>query len=392
MLMACLLGAAAVAQAADYLLPETICLTPKGDALVIGERGAGKVSVRDFQGKELRSVTAVKKVGGFLGLFREERTLPVTGIAMAQDGTLFYTADDGNEGVLFREGEDPVPAGNRPMTPTLSPDGKYVYVCDRFGAKVRKFDAKTLECLAEAPAVREANGCALGKDGKLLFVINMLPDDAAEPVKYVAARVTVIDTATFKVLDNVHLPDVVLPKALWPTYGLDMSTHLPPYDFCYCPRCKAAFGKEPDPADPAWADFRLTQVAAVANTVADAVRAACASCRAAPTTPSRLSATSPPAPRPPSTPSSSPPAPASPKTAPTRRCATSKRPPRPAPKTRAPTSTWPSPSSVCRPPTLTAPSPPSSTSRASSSAASAPSPSSAASTWNNPNRAPPWTP
>ena len=93
------------------------------------------------------------------------------------------------------------------MTPTLSPDGKYVYVCDRFGAKVRKFDAKTLECLAEAPAVREANGCALGKDGKLLFVINMLPDDAAEPVKYVAARVTVIDTATFKVLDNVHLPD-----------------------------------------------------------------------------------------------------------------------------------------------------------------------------------------
>ena len=165
-------------------------------------RGTGKVSVRDFQGKELRSVTAVKKVGGFLGLFREERTLPVTGIAMAQDGTLFYTADDGNEGVLFREGEDPVPAGNRPMTPTLSPDGKYVYVCDRFGAKVRKFDAKTLECLAEAPAVREANGCALGKDGKLLFVINMLPDDAAEPVKYVAARVTVIDTATFKVLDS----------------------------------------------------------------------------------------------------------------------------------------------------------------------------------------------
>lgn len=106
-LMACLLGAAAVAQAADYLLPETICLTPKGDALVIGERGAGKVSVRDFQGKELRSVTAVKKVGGFLGLFREERTLPVTGIAMAQDGTLFYTADDGNEGGAFPRGRGP---------------------------------------------------------------------------------------------------------------------------------------------------------------------------------------------------------------------------------------------------------------------------------------------
>ncbi|HIV09117.1 MAG TPA: hypothetical protein IAC79_03270 [Candidatus Spyradenecus faecavium] len=82
-------------------------------------------------------------------------------------------------------------------------------------------------------------------------------------------------------LDYIRLPDVVLPKALWPTYGLDMSTLLPPYDFCYCPRCKAAFGKEPDPADPAWADFRLTQVAAVANTVADAVRAAGKPCGAA---------------------------------------------------------------------------------------------------------------
>ena len=82
-------------------------------------------------------------------------------------------------------------------------------------------------------------------------------------------------------LDYIRLPDVVLPKALWPTYGLDMSTLLPPYDFCYCPRCKAAFGKEPDPNDPAWADFRLKQVADVANTVADAVRAAGKPCGAA---------------------------------------------------------------------------------------------------------------
>ena len=82
-------------------------------------------------------------------------------------------------------------------------------------------------------------------------------------------------------LDYIRLPDVVLPKALWPTYGLDMSTLLPPYDFCYCPRCKAAFGKEPDPADPAWADFRLAQVAAVANAMADAARAAGKPCGAA---------------------------------------------------------------------------------------------------------------
>ena len=204
MMFACLLAATATAWGADYLLPETIRLTPDGQGLIIGERGAGTVSVRDFQGKELRAVKAIKKTGGFLGLFQDETTLPVTGIAAAPDGTLYYTADDGNEGRLFREDGEWVVTGNRPMTPTLSPDGKYVYVCNRFDANVQKYDAQTLELLATAPAIREANGCALGQDGKLLFVINMLPDDAAEPVKYVAAKVTIVDTATFKVLDSAE--------------------------------------------------------------------------------------------------------------------------------------------------------------------------------------------
>ncbi len=82
-------------------------------------------------------------------------------------------------------------------------------------------------------------------------------------------------------LDYIRLPDVVLPKALWKTYGLDMRRTLPPYDFCYCPRCKAAFGREPSPDDPAWAEFRLARVAAVADALADVARAAGKPCGAA---------------------------------------------------------------------------------------------------------------
>lgn len=205
-LLVCLLATLSFAKA-GALLPETVCMTPKGDALVVGERGGCRVSVRDFTGKALKTCAAFKREGGFLGLFAKTVPLPVTGVAAAPDGTLFYTADDGNEGRLFREDGASVVSGNCPMTPVVSPDGKYVYVCNRFDANVRKYDARTLEPLAVARAVREANGCALGKDGKLLFVINMLPDDAAEPVGHVAARVTVIETETFKVLGNIHLPD-----------------------------------------------------------------------------------------------------------------------------------------------------------------------------------------
>ncbi len=97
-----------------------------------------------------------------------------------------------------------------------------------------------------------------------------------------ARRLAAIPEVDAVQLDYIRLPDVILPKALWPTYGLDMSALLPPYDFCYCPRCRAAFGDDsPDPADPAWAEFRLGQVAAVANAVADAVRAAGKPCGAA---------------------------------------------------------------------------------------------------------------
>ena len=206
LIVACLLGFA-VAARAEYLLPETLCLMPGGEALLVGEKGAGRASVRDFRGKELRAYEAVKESGGFLGLFKTKTPLPVTGATAAPDGTVFYTADDGNAGRLYRQDGAFVVTGNCPMTPTVSPDGKSVYVCNRFDNNVQKYDAKTLELLATAPAVREANGCALGKDGKLLFVINMLPADAAEPVKYVAAKVTVVDAASFKVLDNVHLPD-----------------------------------------------------------------------------------------------------------------------------------------------------------------------------------------
>ena len=203
--MAVWMGYAAFA--ADILLPETMSMMPDGKSVAIGERRAGRVTVRDFDGKVLRTVSVTKTSGGFLGVGGTQTELPVTGVTVAPDGTLFYTSEDGNDGRLYRENGPSVISGNRPMSPVVSPDGKYVYVCNRFDANVKKFDAKTLQCLATAKAVREAHGIALGKDGKLLFVINLLPDDVTEPIGRVSAKVTVIDAATFKVLDNIPLPD-----------------------------------------------------------------------------------------------------------------------------------------------------------------------------------------
>ena len=192
---------------AEALLPETLALAPSGDKVLVGERRSGCATLRALDGTLLETYRAEKRTGGFLGLFRTRVPLPVTGVAFAPDGTAFYTADDGNEGRLFRGDGASAIAGNRPMGPVVSPDGRHVYLCNRFDATIQKYDAKTLKLLATARAVREPHGCALGADGKKLFVANMLPDDPTEPTGHVAARVTVLDADSFAVLANVHLPD-----------------------------------------------------------------------------------------------------------------------------------------------------------------------------------------
>lgn len=190
-----------------YLSPETITLSPQQDALVVAEKRACRVTVRDLNGTVKTAYDAVKRTGGFLGFFETSVKLPVTGATVAPDGTVFYTAEDGNEGRLFREDGASVISGNGAMAPLVSADGKRIYVCNRFDATVNCYDTATLSLINSVKCVRETHGCALGKDDKLLFVINMLPDDAAEPVKYVGAKVTVIDTATFQIVRQIPLPD-----------------------------------------------------------------------------------------------------------------------------------------------------------------------------------------
>jgi uncharacterized lipoprotein YddW (UPF0748 family) len=70
-------------------------------------------------------------------------------------------------------------------------------------------------------------------------------------------------------LDYVRYPDVILPRGLWDTYGLDQSEELPDYDFCYSEHTRKAFrdltGRDPldieDPAhDAEWLHFRYDSV------------------------------------------------------------------------------------------------------------------------------------
>lgn len=84
-------------------------------------------------------------------------------------------------------------------------------------------------------------------------------------------------------LDYVRYPDVILPRALWETYGLDQTEELEDYDFCYSEATRDAFraqsGRDPleivDPAtDQEWLRFRYDSVTGLVNQLVDVVKSA----------------------------------------------------------------------------------------------------------------------
>lgn len=130
----------------------------------------------------------------------------------------------------------------------------------------------------------EGKGCHKESERPFVAYYQFLCPSRTEVREYLKQRIAeiaAISTVDAVQLDYIRQPDVVLPKALWATYGLDMSTTLPAYDFCYCAHCKAQFGKEPIADDDAWVEFRLNAVAATANALIETVRAAGKRCGAA---------------------------------------------------------------------------------------------------------------
>lgn len=81
-------------------------------------------------------------------------------------------------------------------------------------------------------------------------------------------------------LDYIRYCDVILPVKLWGNYGIEQTTELPEYDFCYCETCRENYKAKTgvDPLDlefpdqsPSWRTFRYNQINNVVNTLAEIV-------------------------------------------------------------------------------------------------------------------------
>jgi YVTN family beta-propeller protein len=144
-------------------------------------------------------------------------------------------------------------AGHTAVGPAISPDGKRLYVCNRFDNDVSVIDLAAGKELARVPAVREPIAAAVTPDGREVLVANHLPlartDDNFEGD--VAAVVTVIDARTH------HTAAIALYHGASSVRGLCIS---PDGKHAFVTHLMSNFQKTPFRVDMGWINTNVVSI------------------------------------------------------------------------------------------------------------------------------------
>ena len=187
----------AAGHSASWLSPTALAVSPDGRTLFVACATGDRVLVLDLATRKVaRSVTTPDSPSG-LALSADGRTLYVTCAAPESQVCIVDVAKARVTGKL--------PAGHTATAPVLSPDGKTLFVCNRFNDDVSVLDLATKKELRRIPVRREPVAAAITPDGKRLLVANLLHTGRAD-ADHVSAVVSVIDTARSEVVDDLWLP------------------------------------------------------------------------------------------------------------------------------------------------------------------------------------------
>jgi len=182
----------AAGEPVEYLGPCALAVSKDAKTLYVACADARQVAWVDLPtGKVTRRVTVPAEP---------------TGLVLTPDGTrLIVTcaAPKSTVAVLdARKGNTvaSIPAGHTATGPAISPDGKRIYVCNRFSGNVSVIDLPAGKEVARVAAGREPIAAAVTPDGRTVVVANHLPDSRANGGYRVnvAAAVRLIDARTYE--------------------------------------------------------------------------------------------------------------------------------------------------------------------------------------------------
>jgi YVTN family beta-propeller protein len=184
--------------ASEYLSPQEVVASEEGTTLYLSLATAEAIGVFDIASGKLAKVVAVPGTPGGLALDAKAGRLYVA--IEAVKGAVCAVDLAGGQVV------ETFAVGHTPVAVVLSPDGKTLYVCNRFGTSVSVVDIAAKKAVATIAVQREPVAAALTADGKWLFVANLLPTGPADG-DTTAAAISVIDTTTKAVAKDIKLPN-----------------------------------------------------------------------------------------------------------------------------------------------------------------------------------------
>ena len=182
----------------EPLSPTALAASPDGKTLFIACGAADRLLVFDLATRRVKNSVKVPD--------------SPTGLVLSADGKMLFVTCAAPESQICvvntvrARVNDRFPAGHTAMSPVLSPDGKTLFVCNRFDDDVSVFDLATKKEKCRIPVRREPVAAAITPDGKHLLVANLLHTGRAD-TDHVGAVVSVIDTASCKVVDDLWLPN-----------------------------------------------------------------------------------------------------------------------------------------------------------------------------------------
>ena len=174
--------------------PIGVAAAPDGAMLYIAQATGKQIDYFD---------TAAEKIVKTIAVSRK-----LSGIAVSSNGEKLYATAGDFDGKVFvvdvkkGEVESTIDVGHSPTAPVVSKDGKTLYVCQKFNDNVAAIDLGAKKVVAEIPVIRSPFAAAITPDGSKLYVANFYPAGRVDG-DFVAAAVTVIDTAKKKVIDTI---------------------------------------------------------------------------------------------------------------------------------------------------------------------------------------------
>jgi DNA-binding beta-propeller fold protein YncE len=188
-----------------YKGPSSLTATKDGKTIYVVNSDSHEIAViSTAEDKIVKTFSLGKTAPNASLLSADEKMLYVTGNGV--NGQLL--AIDTASGKIMKTAS----AGHTPLGLALTPDGKKLFVCNRFSSDVGEYDLPNLTLVRRIKVTREPRAAVVTKDGKYVLVANSIPlnpgnvPDDPEATIYVAAEISAINTADGTV-KPIHLPN-----------------------------------------------------------------------------------------------------------------------------------------------------------------------------------------